>query len=96
MCQDTGPILRASTLSLLLATGISIPAHCAQAAVNVPTVKKVQRDHKRERSRTTERLNCLILEMKEPAGNGRASHAELESQPREKGDGLSRTRAEGL
>lgn len=72
---------------------------CAQPAVNLPVkqlVKKVRRDHKRERNRITEMLNCLILEMKEPVGNGRASHAELESQPREKGNGLNRTRTEGL
>lgn len=59
-------------------------------------VKKVKRDRKRERNKIAEILICLILEMKEPAGNDRASHAELESQPREKGNELNRTRTEGF
>lgn len=71
----------------------------AQPSVNLPMkqlVKKVKRDRKRERNRIAEISICLMLEMKEPAGNGRASHAELESQPGEKGNELNRTRTEGL
>lgn len=59
-------------------------------------VKKVKRDQERERTGMAGIEICLILEMKEPAGNGRASHAELESQPGEKGNELNRTRTEGL
>lgn len=71
----------------------------AQPSVNLPVkqlVKTVKRDRKRERIGITEILICLILEKKDPAGNGRASHAELESQPGEKGNELNRTRTEGL